>query len=71
MGELWGEDVAPVIDHVARVGVDDGNVAEAVDSQAWQTFRVAMEQAVGAQIAPGCELRPPPDRLSDKRRPGD
>ena len=71
IGNVFAEDVAPAVERVARVDVDDRHIAEAVDRQAWRAFRVAMEQPVRAQICPRGELGPPTDRLSDKTRPGD
>jgi hypothetical protein len=71
IGKVCTEDIAPPIEPLGRVDMDDCHVAEAVDRQPWRTVRVAMEQPVRAQICPRGQLRPPPDRLSDKTRPGD
>ena len=53
------------------VGVNDQNLAVAVDSQPGHALAVAVEQAIRRQIGPPRECCAPLARLSDRTRPGD
>jgi hypothetical protein len=51
--ELW-ESLAELIGVAGKrcfgVGVDHGDMGEAVDRETWRAFRVAVEEAVGGQV---------------------
>jgi hypothetical protein len=61
----------PLVDDGRCVGMDDGRVFEAVDSQPRNAVGFAVEEPVRRQVRPLRQWRPPTDGLSDRTRPGD
>ena len=69
--EVVVEVIAPLVDDLGRVRVDDDSVLEAVDGQPGDAVGVAVEEPVRRQVRPVCQRRPPADGISDRTRPGD
>jgi len=69
--EVVVEVIAPSVDDLGRVRVDDDSVLEAVDGQPGDTVGVAVEEPIRRQVRPLRQRRPPADGVSDRTRPGD
>ena len=51
--------------------MDHRHLGVAVHSQTRCAIRIAMDQAVRAQVTRACQFSPTPKRFSDKTLPGD